>query len=342
MANVLIDPIIVAIPTDNATKEEIEDWLNSLALWLEEATNSFYGWYYSWKAIYLLQDCNRYPHPQILQAYKTRYKIDINLKPILQRLNELLRNEQFDLQIMDWQTKVMDELGYTLVFENSSTNIQPEEFSRRWPTTEIYNEMVELLVHFAACKYAGEAFTNDLSVGTLPLLTAPTAIQVQVVTTIPASEPELGLKESITQAFDLVFTPVDLPLFDKGNFNDRRLAQQLLTTATHLRASKYENGKHVNGKTNDERKNNAKDNVAKGKIGNGQYSLEFDDAKITKLEMEAIANGQIELRANEKVCFITYTFPDIIGFAAPTGEPTKTILTEWTSRNVHSHPIQGS
>jgi len=337
MANILIDPIIVAIPPETATKVEIENWFKSLRLWLEEATNSFYGWYYSWKAIYLLQSCSRYPQPQLLQEYIVKHKIDISLKPILQRLNELLRNEQFDLQIKDWQTKVINELGYILVFEHSSTGITPNEFSGRWPSIEIYNEMIELLVHFAACKYAGEAFTNDLSIATLPL--PETAIQVQVVTTISASEPELGLKEGITQNFDLVFTPGDLPLSDKGNFNYRRLAQQLISTATHLHASKYEKGKHVNGQSNDERRNNAKDNLPKGKMGNGQYLLEFDDAKITELEKEAIANGRIELRANENVCFITYTFPHIIGFAAPTGEPTKTILTEWTSRNVHSHPI---
>jgi hypothetical protein len=341
MTNVLIDPIIIATPSEGVTKQIVEEWFDRLGTWLNAITNPAYGWFYSLEAITLLQSCNRFPRQDVIGRLFDKYGIDIDDIQISQRLN-LFFQDDVELKIQELKQKLKEEPPFLIELQPGSSAIRPIELYERWPSPDVQNEMTELLIwlgiYKAVDKWANkESFATDIVMATQPLL-ENSQREVQIEAVIKDSMPEfiLAVTPNLKQTIELKFIPEDLPEYNKTEIG---IKTRLLKEAKYIKASEYYSGKHVDGKTDAERRLKATDNTATRTQGNGQYLIEFDDTAIEKLEREAIEKGRLIPRTNDDLFFITYTFEYDIGYAAPSGELTKTILTEWTSGHVHSHPI---
>ena len=67
MANIFVDPVIVMAPSDDASKDEVEKWLEGLTVWLQEALSAPFNWLHSVEATDALQDSGRFPSFGVLR-----------------------------------------------------------------------------------------------------------------------------------------------------------------------------------------------------------------------------------------------------------------------------------
>jgi len=233
MTNILIDPIIVAIPESDEA-EKIKEWFDNLDAWLKEIDSSLYDWYYSINAINRLYEINRNPSFGKLQTWVRKFRLDINLVAIQKRLDAFFRNQNLELEnkLKDLE-KELEELGYLVEFEPNSINVQPEQLVIRWPET-IKEIMFPTLATTCACKHHNkDEFARELNIATLAL--GSEYKEIQIAATILESLPDIKLDENkeISQSFPLIFTPDDLPslidiveLWNKGEEGIRLAIQQ--------------------------------------------------------------------------------------------------------------------
>ena len=57
MANIMIDPVIIITPPEDATRIEVEVWLENLTIWLKEALTAPFSWLHYRQASELLVAC---------------------------------------------------------------------------------------------------------------------------------------------------------------------------------------------------------------------------------------------------------------------------------------------
>lgn len=331
MSSVLIDPIIIATPEPELNKQLVEKWFHGLNKWLEEATTSYYSWLYPKEAIISLINCNRFPFLDFFNEVFDKFDIDEDFQLTLTKLNDFLENDPNELKIQDVKQK-LESLPLIFEVKLGSSQIYPVEFYNRWPSNDIQNKMIEIIVGICFYKITGENIV--LASHPLPQISSNQLEIEAMVDTEPELTSPYILNQKLNHTLDLIFVPKDLPLYEK---NESVIRALLLKTAEHIKASDYDNRKHVKGKTDSERQKNAISSDKKQ--GNGQFLIKFDDATIIKLEKEAIEKGVLIERENKDAYFLEHTFNYDIGYAAPDGELTKTIRVEWTSRKVHSHPI---
>src|SRR5574340_985173 len=175
MANILIDPVIVMIPPNDASKEVVKTWLDNLDLWLTEALSSPFRWLYAKEACQALLDSGHYPFPEILFNWQRKYYIDSNIFQINAKLSKFFNSESENHLSFHF-----GQLGYLVVTEPASIVIIPTQFAERWPIT-IRDHMYELLATACACKHNGEAFGQEMFIATLTLDGATKAIEVSAV-----------------------------------------------------------------------------------------------------------------------------------------------------------------
>lgn len=218
MPNILIDPVLVVAPSEQASKAEVENWFNSLILWLEEATTPFYDWFYSPNIIWLIGESRQYPTFFTLQTLVRRYRVDVDVPLVLiaNRLKELFNNENHELKIQDFDRR-LEALNYDVEFQPDSTQITPPEFTLRWPAP-IQAEMLNLFGKLCVYKFAGDEFVTNLTIATSHLPKAQNKqIEVETIVTLAIGSPKLEQlleNSSLTEVFPLLFTPDDLPLLD--------------------------------------------------------------------------------------------------------------------------------
>ena len=58
---ILIDPVIIMPPSEDATKDEVEKWLRNLTTWLEEALTAPFTWLHYKRATALLLNNGQFP-----------------------------------------------------------------------------------------------------------------------------------------------------------------------------------------------------------------------------------------------------------------------------------------
>src|SRR6266849_8609386 len=224
MANILVDPVLVTTPDDDASKEAVEDWLTNLDIWLKEALASTHTWLHCVEATYQLISGGRFPNFSLLRAWQQKYRLDINISQINRRVNEFFNNEEFDLG------GKLEQLGYLIEPDEISIVIWPDQFFTRWHNL-IRVKMSFLLAVACACKHMGEATACDLSIATL-VLTESKEVEVSATFTYSIPEFDWDTNDKITQAFPLLFTPDDIPpldvitLWDLGEAGIRKAIEQ--------------------------------------------------------------------------------------------------------------------
>ena len=321
MVNVLIDPVVIAIPTIYETKETIEKWFLLLIDWLNEIKTSSCQWFYPKEVTYKLFEPEYNALPKLRELQKRHPTIDLEMpvEVINRELDGFFLRENPDSELY------LDSLRKKLVVEilSDTTSCKPEEITNRWTANSILDDMLEFLGFLGALKRFDEPFAKELGFATPTLTNTADAWQLEISTEIKHfSEDGSLIENTIAQSFPLMFIPEDLPSFRR---------KKLVKGAKHKPASDY--GKHIQGKNDAERRNSAIN-------GDGQFLATLNDVEITQLEKEALEKGHIDPRDNKGSYFVTYTFSYIIGFASPTGVSTKNIRTEWTSTGtVHSHPV---
>ncbi len=208
MANIFVDPVVVMTPSDDASKDEVERWLKSLTIWLQEALTAPFTWFHAVEATDMLEDSGRFPGYAVLRGWQRKYQLEINPTQIARRVNDFFRNEELDLK------DHLKRLEYDIEPEISSIVITPDQFAARWPDT-IRANLHLLLAHCCACKHIGFPIGQELRIATLALAdgTKEVAVSVVILNSIP--EFVRNAENRISHTFSLVIAPNDLlPLIE--------------------------------------------------------------------------------------------------------------------------------
>ncbi len=249
MANILIDPVIVMTPPDNASMDEARSWFENLDLWLTEALSSPFTWLYAKEATEDLLNNDRFPDPNMLFRWQRKFRLDINVSQINVKLSQFFNSENDkDLGAH------LEKLGYVLVAETGSIMIAPERFAARWPDF-IQAHMHELLATGCACKHNAELFGQKLCITTRTFENTTKEIEVSaIVLDILPETFDRPIDNKIVQIFPLLFTPDDLwPLinvvecWDMGEIGIRYAIKQQYKRDWHSISSEslsYELGEH--------------------------------------------------------------------------------------------------
>lgn len=207
-ANIFVDPVIVATPTDKADREGIVEWVQNLEIWLKEALSAPFTWLHSTIIAELLEGNSRFPGYENLRSLQRKYHLDINPAILARNVNAFFRNPEFDLE------SNLESLGFLAESKNESVIIHPKCIPARWPDF-IHANMYSLLVTCCVCKTTSHPFANVLRIATLE---CPDQGQDIIISaTITYVIPELACQpgDVITQTFPLLFAPKDLlPLID--------------------------------------------------------------------------------------------------------------------------------
>jgi hypothetical protein len=228
MANILIDPVIVISPSNNASKDDVETWLNNLDLWLTEALTSPFTWLYAKEAVEELLYSDHFPSPEVLFRWQRKYRLDKNIALINAKIGIFFNSEEYNNHF-DFH---LEKMGYLVITRPDSVVIMPNQFVARWPDA-IMNHMYELLATTCACKHNNELFAQKTRIATLKI--DDVTEEIQVSTIIMEALPDFirPVDNKINQMFPLVFTPEDLlPLFnvvecwDKGELGVKYAVKQ--------------------------------------------------------------------------------------------------------------------
>src|SRR5258706_1492059 len=98
MANIVIDPVIVMTPPDDATRVAVEEWIENLTLWLNEALTAPFIWLHYRKATELLEAHGQFPNFAQLKQLQQKHRLDINITQIARNVNEFFRDDTLDLE----------------------------------------------------------------------------------------------------------------------------------------------------------------------------------------------------------------------------------------------------
>ncbi len=204
MTYILIDPLIVMTPPDDATAEEVSIWFNNLSTWLNEALAAPFSWLHYLNATLLVQERGRFPDFKELQHLQRRYRLDINIRQISRSINDFFRDEDLDL------VGHINRLDFIVESVLDSIHVQPVQFITRLPDS-IQNDFYIQLANCCVCKHISLPLGRMLHIATFALPDNTRTITVSTV--ILAVEPDSICNEGdcITQAFPLVITPDDLP-----------------------------------------------------------------------------------------------------------------------------------
>jgi len=208
MRNILIDPVLLMTPAEDASKEEVEQWLKTLEIWLQEALSGHFNWLHLLEVTSNVMDEGRFPSFGVLRQWQKKYSLNINLYTLAHMVNKFFTNPAHDLQ------KDLDQIGYLIETENNTILVQPEQFLLRW-SDGVRGPLCTVFALLCICKHTDHPFTRSFHVATssLPDKTKEVQISFKVVYAVPEHICQVG--ETIAQALPLLLTPDDLfPLID--------------------------------------------------------------------------------------------------------------------------------
>ena len=208
MANIIIDPVIVTTPADNAGRAEVEAWLENLTIWLNEALTAPFTWQHYLQASQLLEANGHFPSFEQLRRLQQKYRLDINIRQIARSVDDFFRDDKHDLY------NHLKHLDYAIEFESGSITITPEHFIARLPEY-IHDDLRTLVAECCACKHIDHPFGQELNIATLALPDGSREIAVSVVVLYALPDFARPADNKIAQTLPLLITPEDLlPLTD--------------------------------------------------------------------------------------------------------------------------------
>ncbi|SRR6266446_10238758 len=208
MANIVIDPVIIVVPPKDASRAEVEVWVENLAIWLKEALTAPFIWLHFRQASELLEAHEQFPNFAYLKYLQQKYRLDINISQLARFVNEFFRDETLDLE------DYLKRLEYVIESNVGSIIILPEQFIARLPKY-IRDGLHMLLAECCACKHINHPLGQDLHIATLALVNGSREIIVSVVILDAYPDFARPADNRIAQTFPLLITPDDLlPLAD--------------------------------------------------------------------------------------------------------------------------------
>lgn len=199
---ILIDPVIIVPPSDDATKKEVEKWLKNLTTWLEEALTAPFTWFHYNQATLLLSNNGQFPNFQKLKELQQKHALNISINQIARKINDFFRNYKLDI------AEHLKYLEYAIDPDIGSIIIKPEQFIARLPDY-LHDDLHILLADYCACKHP---IGQKLHIATQVLPDSSREITVSV--TILDAPPDFVRPpdNQIAQTIPLLITPNDLPL----------------------------------------------------------------------------------------------------------------------------------
>lgn len=208
MANIVIDPVLIMAPADDAARTEVEVWLENLTTWLKEALAAPFTWLHYRQASTLLEAHEQFPSFLRLKQLTQKYRLDVNISQIAKNVNEFFRDDTLDLE------DHLNHLAYAIEPEAGSITVKPAQFIARLPTY-LRDDLQILLADCCACKHIDHPFGQGLHVATLALVNGTREIAVSVVILVALPDFARPADNRIMQTFPLLITPNDLlPLTD--------------------------------------------------------------------------------------------------------------------------------
>jgi hypothetical protein len=203
MANIVIDPVIVMTPPDDASRTEVEVWLEHLTIWLNEALTAPFTWQHYRQASEFLEANGQFPNFDQLRRLQLKYQLNINISQIARKVNAFFRDNTLDLQ------EHLKSLEYAMEPEAGSITITPEPFIARLPEY-LQDGFPILLAECCACKHIDHPFGQGLHIVTLALPDGSREIAVSVVVLYALPDFARPADNKISQQFPLLITPDDL------------------------------------------------------------------------------------------------------------------------------------
>jgi hypothetical protein len=208
MTSVIIDPAIIQLPSEQATREEVEKWLETLECWLKEALTAPFVWLHYQQASQLLEANGHFPSFLHLSQLQQKYHLDINVSQIARNVNNYFRDNNLDVE------DYLNTLDYAVEMAEKSIFIKPEQFITRLPTY-LHEGLSLLFANLCTCKYIEHPFGKNLYIATLVLTDGSREIAISCVVLDILPDFPRPLDNKITQKISLLITPDDLqPLTD--------------------------------------------------------------------------------------------------------------------------------
>jgi hypothetical protein len=203
MVNIVIDPVIVMTPPDDANRAEVETWLENLTTWLTEALTSPFTWLHYKQASILLEANGQFPGFAQLKVLATKHHLDVNVSQIARQVNAFFRDDELDL------TDHLKHIDFAIELEAGSITVEPEQFITRLPDY-LHDDLPLLLADCCACKHMAYPFGQNLYIATLALANGLREIIVSVAILYALPDHTSSADNKFTQTFPLLITPDDL------------------------------------------------------------------------------------------------------------------------------------
>lgn len=213
MNNILIDPVVLIVPSEDATRETVSAWIENLNVWLAEAFDSHHRWLHLAEMLHACLEYDHLPNFELFRRWQKKYGkdgLEIDIPELMNRISDFFLKEEFELG-----SKLEDHLmeaGYVIEPGESSISIAPRQFVDRWPDA-IRDKMSLLLATACAGKCKGEVFASRLYIATLALPGGKREIEVSAVITF-ISDKEGQIDQEIAEILPLLFTPEDIEPLD--------------------------------------------------------------------------------------------------------------------------------
>ncbi|HLG65146.1 MAG TPA: hypothetical protein VKY19_24645 [Ktedonosporobacter sp.] len=203
MANIVIDPAIITIPSDTTSREDVERWLEHLTIWLKEALSAPFTWLHYRAATELLSGYGQFPGFEQLRQLQRKYHLDINISQIASNINSFFREDSFDLETH------LNNLEYAAEFKQGTIVVEPGQFIARSPEY-LHDGFSALLASCCICKYIEQPLGQNLHLATLALDGGLKELAVSVVVLDVLPDFAFPPDNKIAQIFPLLITPDDL------------------------------------------------------------------------------------------------------------------------------------
>ena len=204
--NIVVDPVIVLMPDENASKAEIEGWLRNLQAWLAEVFNSPHQWFHLAEITLKHVDYTKLPNFKTLNAWQSRYNIEIDIPELLNGVTEFFLHEGFALQQKIEQQLL--EAGCVAGPERSTVIIRPTDFVERWPAA-LREDLSFVFAQACAAKHKQIQIALNLFVATREMVLPEKKIEISAHVTF-LSDSEEEIVQTILEALPLLFTPGDI------------------------------------------------------------------------------------------------------------------------------------
>lgn len=225
MTNILLDPIILLMPEAHCKKDDIEQWVKTFSLWLEEAVDSPHHWYHCAVLIIKHFSYERLPSFKQLRDWQRMYQVEIDIPEIMKYRDAFLLQETGE--VMPILESRLLQHGYLFEPQPETIGIEPSLLIERLPE-QMRNDMACVLALAGIGKWMEDPFSNQFALATLPFPQTPQEVVIEG--TVVGLAREDGYREHLFAArFPLFYHPETIDAFESigGKWNEQHLRRAI-------------------------------------------------------------------------------------------------------------------